>query len=208
MKRFLTQCLLSYEAAARARIRHQGDWHGLVWSGFKPVEGDGVKRGFLYAVEEITGGYRTLILSEEIPTRPDAFPASGWATKTIPKGFLDHSRYVFTVTANPTAVRGGKRVSVAQRMGLEDDPEMRLLEWLQRKGAQGGFRPLLSKTRVDTLGVETFFNSRKQQVTFHYVRFHGVLEVTSPNEFQAAFNAGIGRGRAFGAGLLLLKPIQ
>jgi CRISPR system Cascade subunit CasE len=210
VKRFMTQALVDHLSAAKARIHHHGDWHRLIWKGFNPIEGDRGQRGFLYSIEETPHGYRALILSEAVPTRPDWCPVAGWTTKAVPEGFLDHSRYAFSLTANPTVDRShGPRISLAQREGPGDDPEPRLLDWLNRKGLAGGFRIYRGKTLIIPGEVQTFQTSdRSRQMTFHYVRYQGVLEVTDSTLFQQSFHSGIGRGRAFGAGMLLLKPIN
>jgi len=212
VKHFLTQALVDYRAIAKHRIWDQGDWHKLVWQAFNPIEGDRGPRQFLYSVEETPSGCKTLILSDQIPTRPDWCPASGWATKTLPDNFLVHSRYIFGLTASATRIVSTgdikKRVSLARRLTPEDDPQDRLLDWLERKGALGGFRIYRNKTSVLPLDVEKFSNSNKQAVTVQYVRFAGVLDVTDRTLFTATFNAGVGRAKSYGAGLLLLKPIQ
>jgi CRISPR system Cascade subunit CasE len=205
VKRFLTQALVDHMSAAKHRIRHHGDWHARIWQAFQPIEGDRGPRGFLYAVEETSQGFKVLILSESVPTRPDWCPVQGWATKVVPEGFLRHRRYTFGLTANPTIDRShGPRVSLAKRVGPNDDPELRLLEWLERKGMQGGFRIYRGKTSVIPGEVQTFPTSdRRQQVTLHYVCYRGVLEVTDSKLFETTFINGIGRARGFGCGTSL-----
>lgn len=211
MKRFLTQALVGHEVIAKHRIWDQGDWHRLVWLAFNPIQGDHGPRGFLYSVEETSDGVKVLILSDDIPTRPDWCPASGWTTKAVPEGFLSHSRYVFGLTAcatQITTIEGHKkRVSVARRLTPEDDPQERLLDWLERKGANGGFRIIRSKTSASPLDIQNFATTKMQNITFQYARFTGVMDITDHQLFTTTFNTGIGRAKSFGAGLLLLKPI-
>jgi hypothetical protein len=128
----------------------------------------------LYAVEETPTGYKTLILSEAVPTRPDWCPAEGWATKALPINFLQHSRYVFRLTACATRILssdgGKKRISLAKRTGPDDEPESRLLDWLERKGdGGGGFRMLRHKTLVLPMEVQAFSTSDKShRITIQY----------------------------------------
>jgi CRISPR system Cascade subunit CasE len=207
VKQFFTQCLVDHQAIVRARLRHHGDWHQRIWETFNPVDGDGASRGFLYSVEETANGCRALILSDSVPTRPDWCPMVQWTTKPVPDGFLTHQKYVFSLTANATRVRDGKRISLAKRAGVDDDPEVRLLDWLERQAIKGGFRFERDAVSVLPLPVERFpYDGR--EVTFQYTRFQGVLEVTDQALFQITFNSGIGRAKGFGAGLLLLKPIK
>lgn len=215
MKRFLTQALVDHQSIARHHIWDQAAWHRLIWEAFNPVEGDRGPRRFLYSIGEsssLRGDVPCLILSDEIPTRPEWCPAQGWVTKPVPDGFLKHQRYVFGLTASATRILttdGRKqRVSLAKRLTPEDESESRLLDWLERKGSDGGFRIIRSKTNALPLDVQNFTNSRKQQITLQYTRFTGVLDVTDHQLFTSTFNTGIGRAKSYGAGLLLLKPIQ
>jgi CRISPR system Cascade subunit CasE len=210
VKRFLTQCLVDHQSIVKARLRHQGDWHQRIWEAFNPVDGDGSARGFLYSVEETVDGCRALILSDSVPTRPDWCPMAQWTTKTVPDGFLSHQKYVFSLTANATITRDGKRTSLAKRELCSPHPwgwSGLLLDWLERKGVSGGFRFDRDAVSVLPLPVERFPYAGRE-VTFQFTRFQGVLEVTDHALFQITFNSGIGRAKGFGAGLLLLKPIQ
>jgi CRISPR system Cascade subunit CasE len=210
VKGFLTQALVDHQTIAKHRIWDQGDWHRLVWSAFNPVEGDRGPRNFLYSVEETPQGCKALILSDQIPTRPDWCPTQGWTTKAVPANFLTRYRYAFSLTANPTIrLSHGPRISLAKRAGLDDEPEIRLLDWLEHKGVTGGFRIYRGKTLVQPGEVQTFPTSdRSQKITIHYVHYQGILEVTDSILFVNTFNSGIGRAKSYGAGMLLLKPIQ
>ncbi|MCX7087079.1 MAG: type I-E CRISPR-associated protein Cas6/Cse3/CasE [Methylococcales bacterium] len=73
--------------------------------------------------------------------------------------------------------------------------------WLQARSEKNGFR-LLGVT-VQGYQQHTF---KKRQIKLSTLDFEGILEVTDPDLFiQQALYKGIGRSKAFGCGLLLIK---
>ena len=121
-------------------------------------------------------------------------------------------RLRFLLRANPTERRlapreldaDGKR-KVGPRYGLLKEEEQR--EWLARKGAGCGFRPLDYEVR--SAGQLSFRRGRGEGVgtqTHVSVAYEGVLEVTDAAAFVAAIEAGLGAAKAFGFGLLSVAP--
>lgn len=51
------------------------------------------------------------------------------------------------------------------------------------------------------------FKRREHQVTLTRVQFDGVLEITDVAQLRSALTNGIGRGKAYGCGLLTLAPL-
>jgi CRISPR system Cascade subunit CasE len=100
----------------------------------------------------------------------------------------------------------GKRVELRR----EEDR----LAWLARRGREyDGFA--LTTVRLDPAGREVDaaradpagrLLSRSRQLTFGTALFEGALVVTDAERFRAAFEGGIGPGKAFGCGLLSLAP--
>jgi CRISPR system Cascade subunit CasE len=78
-------------------------------------------------------------------------------------------------------------------------------QWLVQQGTRAGFAPAPDTLRID--GYETIRIPRSggRPVEFGRLDFEGVLEVTEPDAFLAAIVMGLGRARAFGCGLLLLR---
>ncbi len=109
-------------------------------------------------------------------------------------------------------VVGSNRALQAVRMGkeLKDVParEEQLVQWLQQQGAQGGFdiaadthdRPCV--TVGPNHDVMVGREKGSQPMTFTTVDFDGILVVRDPTAFAQTVANGIGRGKAFGFGLL------
>lgn len=204
----LTQILVSYEDAVRLlRIRDTYDWHQRVWQAF--AGRDGQPRDFLIRVDRKEEAYRVLILSPTVPTKPDWCPTHCFGTKPIPDEFLTHSRYRFSLLANPTRkVRSnaaGERTKNGRRLPLTERGD--LVDWLQRKGEAGGFAVNPDTLRTLPRGREFFHKDAGSHGAHSAVEFQGELSVKDPLRFRAAVAAGIGSAKAFGFGLLVIAPV-
>jgi len=205
----LTQIRVSYEDAVRLlRIRDTYDWHQRVWQAFGGREDQ--TRDFLIRVDRKEEAYRVLILSASVPCKPDWCPTDCFGTKLVPDDFFVHTRYRFSLLANPTKKlrvdsadgsrkKNGRRVPLTKR---ED-----LIAWLQRKAAAGGFSINPDSLRTIPRGREFFHKDGATHGTHTAVEFQGELTVTDPAELRATVADGIGSAKAFGFGLLVLAPL-
>lgn len=155
---------------------------------------------------------------------PDALAAlgvDGLAAKAMPERFAKARRLGFAVRARPTVRtdRDGQRDKVrevdaflAAVTGTEPGagPERGVVyrDWLAQRLRAGGAEP-------EGIGMDSFRLSdvlRRGQGRALQARrgpdasFTGVLRVTEPNAFAALLGRGVGRHRAFGYGMLLLRP--
>jgi CRISPR system Cascade subunit CasE len=134
----------------------------------------------------------------------------------------------FMLRANPTVARGagirmpgqrgvrGKRHDVVMDALHDVTPGARAArwpdavvaagrQWLIQQGARVGFEPDADTLRIDGYDTVRISRSSEKPVEFGRVEFEGVMEVTNPAAFLAAVVAGLGRARAFGCGLMLLR---
>lgn len=81
-------------------------------------------------------------------------------------------------------------------------------EWLARKGEQNGFSVLqLQEGKTDTaLGRHDEVHGGKMKDTA--VLFQGVLKITQKDLFCDCWRNGLGPGKAYGRGMLLLKAVE
>lgn len=165
----------------------------------------------------------------DIYAEPDAFRIVDWqhaADKPMPTSWRVGQRLGYCVRACPTvrtakagpSARAGAEVdaflAAARRDpdGPKPDRELVYQEWLRAAMARS------EAVRVDEVTVERFelqallrrtqgdqrrakAGLRKPDVTFT-----GVLEVVDPDAFDRLLRRGVGRHRAFGFGMLLLRP--
>lgn len=199
---WLTRVRVSVIEAAKLRLADSYAWHQVLWHAFPGR--DGCARDFLTRVDRCDGCYEALILS---PVRPGPQPWGRWESKEVAPAFLEHSRYRFSLRANPTVKRvvrdeSGQRKKNGRRTGIFSPDELET--WLKTKGEAAGFR-------IETMScdppVRESFCRQGRQGTHLRVDFRGTLAVDDRQRFQAAFQQGIGPARAFGFGLLLLQPI-
>jgi CRISPR system Cascade subunit CasE len=205
----LTQMLVSYEDAVRLlRIRDTYDWHQRVWQAFGGR--DGQPRDFLIRVDRKEEAFRVIILSRSAPAKPDWCPTDSFGTKVIPDDFFAHTRYRFSLLANPTkkvrSNKSGERTKNGRRLPIFKREE--LVAWLQRKADAGGFTRNPDSLRTIPRGREFFHKDGVSHGAHTAVDFQGELTVTDPAQFRATVASGIGSAKAFGFGLLVTAPIS
>lgn len=206
---YLTQVTVDFATAMSLRLRDSYAWHQAVWKLFPGH--DGARRNFLTRLDQQREGFRLLIVSPERPVPPDWSPSDGesWKTKPIPDTYFTRSQYGFQLCANPTkkvasrpdgsVTKNGRRVPLGKREEL--------VEWIKRKGDQGGFTVDEAKLRTFSRGRE-YFQKNGRAGLHSAVEFQGVLAVTDPVKFHEAFTKGIGAAKAFGFGLLVIAPMS
>jgi CRISPR system Cascade subunit CasE len=143
---------------------------------------------------------RILLLADRLPNLTP--PYGTVDCKAIPAQFLAHRKYAFAVTVNPTRRDGlsGKLVGVRGREAIAG--------WFTERAEQSwGFRVDRRQLQVGEIQVQRF-NKGDRRVTHGSATVHGALEVVDQPGFQHSFRRGIGRGRAFGFGLLQIVPLN
>lgn len=114
-----------------------------------------------------------------------------------------HATYTFDLLCAPT--RKVKREGKLGHRQFLATPEERV-HWLQRKGEQSGFA-LSGASLMEGGQLKVFVKKREcEQSALTAVRFQGELTVTDAERFRTAFSKGIGSGKAFGLGMMLLFP--
>ena len=116
----------------------------------------------------------------------------------------------FRLRANPTVKKkshedGKEPPKNGIRIGLAREEDQRA--WLDRKGAQHGYRPI--QVRIMPEGMQKSRSSREKggRALAHLsVRYEGLLQVTDPGRLEAAIRGGVGAAKGFGFGLLSLAP--
>lgn len=220
---YLTRVFLDYETAAMRRIHDAYDWHQAVWKAFPHLDrqrndrrDEGTLRFFLTRLDEDhrRGGFRLYILSVTAPVRPPWCPdhVENWESKPVVPAFLGHSRYRFSLRANPTKKfnpKGpdGLRHGQGKRVPLRELPDLH--DWMERKAAVAGFEVEYGTLRITPRGLQHFAKEKERALgTVGTVNFEGCLRVLDHVSFKNAFANGIGSAKAFGFGLLLIAPLD
>lgn len=205
--------------------------HAFVMRAFADDLGAGARSrlGVLYRVEPVRGGAVEVLVQSRVapdwsfldpkllaePVRGDAV-----ATKSVGRlyaGIGVGDVLAFRLRANPTRkidTRSGPAGErrTGQRVELRD--EEALIEWLRRKGREGGFEiiegsrgapGLLVRREPKVTGLRPG-GEGGTRLTFAPVVFEGVLQITDAARFQSTLASGVGPAKAYGFGLLSVAP--
>lgn len=207
---------LDRQAIKRLKIKDEYSLHRVVYSLFEDIRSSeqkqtGVSSGILYADK---GGDKThrkiLMLSNRQPNIPEQGEIS---SKKIADNFLDYQSYRFEVVVNPS-FRDNKTRKI---MGLPkpDDKEKnksafrrkQLSEWFIEKSEKNwGF--ITSPEYLEIHEIEfKQFKKGNYDIKQVQAKVLGRLTVTDKEKFIKSFQQGIGRGKAFGCGLLQIVPL-
>ncbi|MGH2532275.1 MAG: type I-E CRISPR-associated protein Cas6/Cse3/CasE [Thermomicrobiales bacterium] len=215
--------------------------HRRVMSGFPdglPDEGARAQLGVLYRLDvDPRRGDLVLLVQSSVEPNWARLPAPRYLRETAGalanpdcKPVVDAyaalragDLLAFRLRANPTRkIRPDGATGNGKRVELRDE-EARL-DWLRRKGEQGGFAlplmhvrpnggewPLVRANPDGAVGgkqagwqrrASDEAEAKPRRLTFGAVVFEGVLRVTDAERFRATLAEGIGPGKAYGFGLL------
>ncbi|EMA8633322.1 type I-E CRISPR-associated protein Cas6/Cse3/CasE [Cronobacter sakazakii] len=183
--------------------------HQWLWELFPGV----VQRQYLYRRETLQNGFCFYLLSASAPER--THPLFEIQTRPFAPAPDEGTTLRFSLRANPVVTRNGKRHDVLmnakrewqlnQKQGaLWTMQEQAALAWLDAQGEKGGFR--LSQACVAAYRQQQVVKKRGELIQFSTVDYEGALIVTDPARFIARLHEGFGKCRAFGCGLMLIKP--
>ncbi len=177
--------------------------HIAVYSLFEDIRSREEKQqdipsGILYA--DKGGDFHSrqiLLLSNRQPNTPEH---GELRSKKIADSFLDYEHYRFEVVMNPTKRENLSRKIIALRTREE------IAAWFIEKSSQWGFAVSPEHLEVRDITIKRFEKSG-QTITQGQAHLVGRLTVTDKEKFKQSFQTGIGRGRAFGCGLLQIVPL-
>jgi len=81
------------------------------------------------------------------------------------------------------------------------------MEWLDRKGEQHGFSVKQFDVKIDNYREYTVKAAGKEKFMLRTLDFEGKLNIADADQFKMALFSGIGSGKAFGCGLMLVRRI-
>ena len=178
-------------------------FHGAVEQAFP-----GERRRRLWRPDPLGGKLYLLILSEDAPDLSGIEEQFGSGEPGETKSYdplleriLPGSVWRFRLAANPTVSKAppsapGERGKVQAHITPEFQEE-----WIRTRGEKHGF--CLQSLQVTGSRWLRFRKGRQgRPVTLLSVVYEGVLQVTDPLLFRQVLTEGIGRGKAYGQGLL------
>lgn len=199
---------LDRKAVQALKINDAYALHKAVYSLFADVRSTAEKQqsnpsGFLYADQG--GDYKSrkiLLLSNRQPQEQINGLYGEVQSKAISPEFLQHNQYRFKVVVNPT------RRDSASRKLIPVKGRPAIADWFTARAEQSwGFKLQRPQLQIDSINVLQFKDKQQRAITLAQAQVQGVLVVTDQQQFIESFSQGIGRGRAFGCGLLQIVPI-
>lgn len=209
---------------ARKLLANPRAMHAAVESSFPPRERDGDPDRVLWRVDETTDKVTLYVVSPTEPDMTHIVEAAGW--ETAPGESLHYGRFLkkikngqrfqFRVTVNPV-----KRLFVPGSRGkvVPHVTEDQQLAWFYSRAEQWGFHVPLRTTESQESAVEEWLarvvkrqdrsfskpeSTSRRTVTLRHVTIVGELEVADAEVFRNSLVGGMGRGKAYGCGLMTL----
>ncbi|WP_034457470.1 type I-E CRISPR-associated protein Cas6/Cse3/CasE [Buttiauxella noackiae] len=186
--------------------------HQWLWQLFTQQD----ERGFLFRHEATPQGASFYLLSDVAPFAEDSLFSI--SSKPFDPQLAEGMELTFALRANPVVTRNGKRSDVlmdakyqAKLQGAAPDEIAELQEkaaftWLKAQGERGGF--VVEAQEIQIVGQQRQRFVRKSgehPITFTTVDFAGSLTVTNPPLFMQTLKNGLGKSKALGCGLMLIR---
>lgn len=197
----------------RQGLGDPGQAHRLLWTLF--ADGDARKRDFLFRVG---GGPRSpdgdfLAVAPRPPV--DALGLWSVETKAYEPDLERGQTLAFKLRANPTVTRLGKRHDVVmdckRNLGAARDTTNAEIwdqagrAWLEARAARLGFT--ITICRADGYRVHRIGRTGAAPISFATLDLSGRLRVEDPRKLRATLFSGVGHGKAWGCGLLLVRRV-
>lgn len=223
--RIMFNPLVNHQQLAQTLCQDTYREHQALWQLFD--SDPDASRDFLYRQVIENGKIKYYVLSERMP-----IDKSGMWLIDPPKPYApqlsEGQKLFFTLRANPivtvTAANGKKQrhdvvMHEKKRIGfdklpadekpqLQDLIQSSCMQWLRTRSEPNGFDFEMEKLTVEAYQQhESFAKQQKHPVRYSTVDYQGILTVTDPEVFRKTLFSGIGKAKAFGCGLLLVKRI-
>ena len=157
--------------------------HGAVESAFA-----GERRRRLWRLDRLGERLYLLLLSEDAPDLLErVVPGSCWQ---------------FRLTANPTKSCKDPKAPAERGSVMAHCSTKHQKQWLLDRAAKHGFALREEEFTVTRVQWQRFAKRGTRPVTLLAVTYEGVLQVTDPEQFRALLCQGMGRGKAYGLGLM------
>ena len=185
-------------------------FHGAVERAFEPRQ-----KRVLWRIDQLGGVYYLLILSDSKPNniinlvRQFCRSSADVATKSY-EPLLNKAEkdtiWRFRLVANPTysvPLHNTKPVRNPIAAHITEEGQ---LEWLKKRSEQYGFTIVDDACRITASEWKVFKKNKDADAPINMllVSYEGILKVTDTSAFRTMLCSGIGREKAYGAGMLTI----
>ena len=180
--------------------------HGAVESAFA-----GERRRRLWRLDRLGERLYLLLLSEDAPELSGVVEQFGTGAAAETRSYdpllqrvEPGSCWQFRLTANPTRTRKDPADPLARGALKPCYLEAEQEQWLLEQAGKHGFALTEGAFQVTRKQTCHFRKNGKRPVTLLAVTYEGILQVTDPEAFREMLCQGIGRGKAYGLGLMTI----
>lgn len=171
------------------------------------------KKRNLWRIDFVNGRKNLLVLSES-PINRDAKLLKNNKVVTLQyDSFLNsikaNGTYRFRLVAQPTVCKSTPETEKKKIVPLLT-PEDRI-KWLERKGKLNGYELCYNSDIAlvnQSYDTPILHHRDLARTKITRVTFEGLLKVTDKDKFVEALKKGIGKGKAYGMGLLTVVPVS
>lgn len=202
---YAIQLTLGRRDLAKLKVKDDYSVHRVIFSLFEDVRSEEDKQngssGFVFA--DLGGNAlarRFIIVSDRPPMEVELEAGSSLEAKKIPETFYTSDLYRFRILICPTKrnSKTGKLECIRTREEISN--------WFVSRSAGWGFEVCPGLT-VDKNNGRQFRGKSERNINISQAEISGVLRVTDREAFKKSVEHGIGRGRAWGLGLLQVVPL-
>lgn len=216
---------INYQQLAREFCRDAYREHQVLW-GLFDIDPN-AKRDFLYRQVVDQGRMKYYLLSKRKPSdESDVWQIDG--PKKYDPALSSGQRLSFMLRANPVIAvttpdgkkqrndivmhekmrSGYKRIPKDERPLLQQLVQDSCVRWLKDRAEAKGFSFDLDEVIADGYRRHKILPSKREDsICYSTVDFQGRLTVTDVDLFKSALFSGIGKSKAFGCGLMLIRRI-
>lgn len=195
------------DPSVQQALRNVNDMHRNIMKAFDdpPSDSPRAENAVLYSVMDHMGKPAVYVISQ---VKPDWSRVRGFDPVDDPMDFSGvRDRFSkggvfgFRLFASPTkkVAREGK---LSSRVFLRT-PEERS-KWLQRQAEKYGFELISFSENTES---KVMGRKKDMQINYTGVLFTGVLRIVDPDLFWKAYCGGIGPGKAYGLGMLMIRRL-
>ena len=178
--------------------------HGAVESAFT-----GERRRRLWRLDRLGERLYLLLLSEDVPELSGVVEQFGTGAAAETRSYdpllqrvEPGSSWQFRLTANPTKCCKDPKAPAERGTVAAHCSTKYQKQWLLDRAAKHGFALREEEFTVTRVQWQHFAKHGTRPVTLLAVTYEGVLQVTDSEQFRALLCQGMGRGKAYGLGLM------
>lgn len=212
-RHYLTRYTFEPAAIQALGITDTYSWHRVVYDQYDNIRSGSGRgsSGILWVLDRRRGAFQITVLSDRPPHRTiEAVAGASVRTTEFKESFLDQDDYAFRTVINPVrAIKTvGQRGSAVRGRICPVKGREEIGNWFMNLAERCGFNINPDSFEIGQVSVDEFKGKAGNRITIQKAAVSGICHVEDRERFKKAVLGGIGRGRAFGCGLLRVIPVQ